>query len=120
MWLIFLSLFVHSFVFASGFVVLSQHKPSFFYNLCSFQKHEREVLAVVEKSRQAEQRRRGDEGTMERKRKKKLEEEEGVHKAMMASLNEGWSLLLRLLEKRQEVLTLASDFYCRALEVLTV
>nr|XP_046259696.1 uncharacterized protein ccdc141 [Scatophagus argus] len=79
-------------------------------------KHEREVLALVEKSRQAEQRKRKDEGMMERKSYKKQEEEEGVHKAMVASLNEGWSLLLLLLEKRQEVLTLASDFYCRALE----
>lgn len=43
--------------------------------------------------------------------------QEEVYKAMGASLNEGWSLLLRLLERRQEVLTLAADFYHRALEV---
>lgn len=87
-----------------------------FLNLSLSQKHEREVLAVVEKSRQAKQRRRGDEGVMEQKRSKK-QEEEGVYKAMGASLSEGWLLLLRLLERRQEVLQLASDFYCRALEV---
>ncbi|KAM9346895.1 uncharacterized protein ccdc141 [Symphorus nematophorus] len=80
-------------------------------------KHESEVLSAVEKSRQTEQRRRRDEGTMELKRSKKQEEEEeGVYEAMNASLSEGWSLLLRLLERRQEVLTLAADFYCRALE----
>ncbi|XP_040912581.1 uncharacterized protein LOC121194074 isoform X2 [Toxotes jaculatrix] len=59
-------------------------------------KHEREVLAVVEQ-----------------RRSKKNEE---VYKAMAASLSEGWSLLLHLLERRQEVLMLASDFYHRALE----
>lgn len=85
-----------------------------------FQKHEREVLTVVERSRQAEQRKRRDEGTMEQRRSKKQEEEEDVHEAMAASLNEGWSLLLRLLERRQEVLMLAADFYRRALEVQTV
>ncbi|XP_038575928.1 titin homolog isoform X2 [Micropterus salmoides] len=58
-------------------------------------KHEKEVLSVVDK---------------------RQEEEEQVYKAMGASLNEGWSLLLRLLERRQEVLTLAADFYHRALE----
>ncbi|XP_041807067.1 coiled-coil domain-containing protein 141 [Chelmon rostratus] len=79
-------------------------------------KHEREVLTVVERSRQAEQRKRRDEGTMEQRRSKKQEEEEDVHEAMAASLNEGWSLLLRLLERRQEVLMLAADFYRRALE----
>ncbi|XP_035532529.1 uncharacterized protein ccdc141 [Morone saxatilis] len=80
-------------------------------------KHEKEVLSVVEKSRQTELRRRRDEGMMvEQKRNKKQEEEEEVYKAMAASLKEGWLLLLRLLEKRQEVLMLASDFYRRALE----
>ncbi len=72
------------------------------------------MLSVVDKS---QQRRRRDEGMMVQKRNKKQEEEEQVHKAMVASLNEGWSLLLRLLERRQEVLTLAADFYGRALEV---
>lgn len=72
---------------------------------------------MVEKSRQTKQRRgRRDEGMVEQQRSKK-QEEEGVYKAMGASLNEGWLLLLRLLERRQEVLTLASDFYCRTLEV---
>lgn len=88
-----------------------------FLNLSLSQKHEREVLAVVEKSRQTKQRRRRDEGMMEQKRGKKQEEEEGVYKAMGASLSEGWLLLLRLLERRQEVLQLASDFYCRTHEV---
>ena len=76
------------------------------------------MLSAVEKSRLTEQRRKRDEGMMELKRSKKQEEEEGVYKAMNASMNEGWSLLLRLLERRQEVLTLASDFYRRALEVV--
>lgn len=76
-----------------------------------FQKHEREVLSVVERGRQTEPSR------TENKWKKKQEEEERVHKAMMASMSEGWSLLLRLLQRRQEVLMLASDFYRRALEV---
>ncbi|XP_071328802.1 coiled-coil domain-containing protein 141 isoform X2 [Trachinotus anak] len=79
--------------------------------------HESEVLAAVENGRQTEQRRkRRDEGMMEQKRNKKKEEEEEVYKAMGVSLSEGWSLLLRLLERRQEVLMLASDFYSRALE----
>ncbi|XP_075968316.1 coiled-coil domain-containing protein 141 [Anarhichas minor] len=82
-------------------------------------KHEGEVLAVVEKNQQTEQLRRTrtrDEGLMEHKRTKKQEEEEEVHKAMVASLTEGWSLLLRLLQRRQEVLMLAKDFYSRAEE----
>ncbi|XP_058509205.1 golgin subfamily B member 1-like [Solea solea] len=70
------------------------------------EKHEREVLAVVENGRQTEQRRRKEE----------QQQETEVHKAMEASVSEGWSLLLRLLHRRQEVLLLASDFYCRALE----
>ena len=73
-----------------------------FYCSCHLlQKHEKEVLAVVEK------------------RSRKEEEEQEVHKAMVASLNEGWLLLLHLLERRQEVLMLVSDFYCRAQEVRT-
>lgn len=83
--------------------------------MCFLQKHEQEVLAVVDKSRQAEQRRRPDEGV--KKRSKRREEEEGVHEAMRASLSEGWSLLLRLLDRRQEVLRLAAHFYRRLLEV---
>ncbi|XP_068592421.1 coiled-coil domain-containing protein 141 isoform X2 [Cebidichthys violaceus] len=81
-------------------------------------KHEGEVLAVVEKNQQTEQlrRRRRNEGLIEHKRTKKQEEEEEVHKAMVASLTEGWSLLLRLLQRRQEVLLLAKDFYGRAEE----
>lgn len=43
--------------------------------------------------------------------------EEGLYEALAASLTEAWSLLLHLLHRRQEVLTMASDFYCRASEV---
>lgn len=84
--------------------------------LCFLQKHKQEVLAVVDKSRQAEQRRRVDEGV---KKRRKQEEEGRVHEAMRASLSEGWSLLLRLLDRRREVLRLASHFYQRLLEVPT-
>ncbi|KAM6978464.1 uncharacterized protein ccdc141 [Tautogolabrus adspersus] len=66
-------------------------------------KHEREVLSVVERTERKKQRR-------------SRKQEEDVHRAMTGSLKEGWSLLLRLLERRQEVLTLTSDFYCRAME----
>ncbi|KAI3355750.1 hypothetical protein L3Q82_004199 [Scortum barcoo] len=77
-------------------------------------KHELEVLSMVDKSRQADQRGRRDEGMKEQRRSRKQEEE--VHKAMVSSLKEGWFLLLSLLHRRQEVLTLAADFYSRALE----
>ncbi|XP_023253042.1 coiled-coil domain-containing protein 141 [Seriola lalandi dorsalis] len=84
-------------------------------------RHESEVLAVVENGRQTEQRRkRREERMTEQKWKKKKEEEEEVYKAMGVSLSEGWSLLLRLLQRRQEVLMLASDFYRRALEDWTL
>lgn len=43
--------------------------------------------------------------------------EEGLYDAMAVSVTEGWSLLLRLLHMRQEILTMASEFYCRASEV---
>jgi len=76
---------------------------------------------VVEKRQQTEpmvkRRRWRDEGAMAHKRTKKQEEEQEVHEAMVASLTEGWSLLLRLLHRRQEVLRLAADFYRRAAEV---
>ncbi|KAG7233600.1 hypothetical protein INR49_006815 [Caranx melampygus] len=78
-------------------------------------RHESEVLSGVENGQQTEQRRRRDEGMMEQRRKKKKDEAE-VYKAMGASLREGWLLLLNLLDKRQEVLMLASDFYHRAQE----
>lgn len=71
----------------------------------STQRHESKVLSGVENGRQAEQRRR------------RRKDEEEVYTAMGASLREGWSLLLHLLDKRQEVLMLASDFYHRAQEV---
>lgn len=53
----------------------------------------------------------------EKKKNKDIEKEEEVDKAMEASLSEGWSLLLHLLDRRQEVLMLAADFFCRAQEV---
>lgn len=43
--------------------------------------------------------------------------EEGVYDAMAVSVAEGWSLLLRLLHMRREVLTMASEFYRGASEV---
>ncbi|XP_041663032.1 uncharacterized protein ccdc141 [Cheilinus undulatus] len=67
------------------------------------QRHEKEVLSVVEKSERRKQTRRRTEG-------------EEVYRAMTQSLKEGWLLLLRLMARRQEVLTLASDFYSRARE----
>lgn len=63
------------------------------------------MLSVVERRRR-------------RVTKDKQEEEEGVGIAMATSLKEGWSLLLQLLSKRQEVLNLASEFYSRSLQVL--
>ncbi|XP_069388735.1 coiled-coil domain-containing protein 141 isoform X3 [Paralichthys olivaceus] len=59
------------------------------------QKHESEALSSV---------------------KRREEEETELKEAMGASLSEGWSLLLHLLHRRQEVLMMASDFYHRALE----
>lgn len=114
-------LFVDKCVFVSGLLDVIPAKTFFLMsNRLLFQKHESEVLSVVERRRwpeQAEARRRRDDGMSEKKRWKKQEEEEGLHRAMVDSLNEGWSLLLRLMEKRQEVLTLASHFYRRAQEV---
>ncbi|XP_074551406.1 uncharacterized protein ccdc141 [Halichoeres trimaculatus] len=69
-------------------------------------KHEQEVLSVVGKTERRKQKRS----------RKQEEEEEEVHKAMTASLKEGWSLLLCLLERREEVLKLAAEFYSRAKE----
>ena len=51
---------------------------------------------------------------------KEEEEEMELKEAMGASLSEGWSLLLHLLHRRQEVLMMASDFYHRALEVTNI
>ncbi|TDH06432.1 hypothetical protein EPR50_G00113190, partial [Perca flavescens] len=70
------------------------------------QKHEAEVVSVVAKKG----RKRRREGMKEQ------EEEEEVKRAMVASLMEGWSLLLSLLHRRLEVLQLAADFYRTALE----
>ncbi|XP_061580073.1 coiled-coil domain-containing protein 141 [Cololabis saira] len=61
------------------------------------EKHEPEVLGAV-------------------KEKRGQEEEEDLSDAMEASLSEGWSLLLHLLRRRLEVLTLTSDFYCQTAE----
>ncbi|KAM9365931.1 coiled-coil domain-containing protein 141 [Pholidichthys leucotaenia] len=68
-------------------------------------RHEPEVLAVVEKRRAGQM--------VERKRNGK---EEDVYKAMEASLSEGWSVLLHLLQRRLEVLKFASEFYCCSVE----
>ncbi|XP_015247165.1 PREDICTED: pinin-like [Cyprinodon variegatus] len=73
------------------------------------QKHEPEVLAVVEKKQKERLRMRRDAG-----RKQKQDEE--LKEAMKASLSEGWSLLLRLLERRLEVLQMASDVFGRVTE----
>lgn len=70
------------------------------------QKHQAEVLAVA--SGPSARRRAGG---------MKVEEEEGLYAAMTASVAEGWSLLLRLLHMRQEVLMMASEFHSRASEV---
>ncbi|MEQ2302112.1 hypothetical protein AMECASPLE_003156 [Ameca splendens] len=77
--------------------------------LQKLQKHEPEVLAVVEKKQQ-------DRLRMMRDGRRKQKEEE-VNEAMKASLSEGWSLLLRLLGRRLEVLELASDFFLLVMEV---
>lgn len=70
------------------------------------QKHQQEVLAMV------------DQKTRSRRRSSEEENEgEGVRQAMRWSLSEGWSLLLHLLGKRQEVLQLAADFYHWLVEV---
>ncbi|MEQ2251016.1 hypothetical protein ILYODFUR_006678 [Ilyodon furcidens] len=76
--------------------------------LQKLQKHEPEVLAVVEKKQQ-------DRLRMMRDGRRKQKEEE-VNEAMKASLSEGWSLLLRLLGRRLEVLKLASDFFLLVME----
>ncbi|XP_032424244.1 trichohyalin isoform X1 [Xiphophorus hellerii] len=73
------------------------------------QKHEPEVLVVIEKKHQEKLR-------MRRDGRRKQEEEEELTEAMKASLREGWSLLLQLLERRLDVLKQASDFFCRVME----
>ncbi|CAJ1078531.1 uncharacterized protein ccdc141 [Xyrichtys novacula] len=70
-------------------------------------KHEQEVLSAVETSERRKQRRRKQE---------RGEEEEELQNAMTASLKEGWLLLLHLLERRQEVLMMAAEFYRRVME----
>ncbi|XP_043987577.1 trichohyalin isoform X2 [Gambusia affinis] len=73
------------------------------------QKHEPEVLVVIEKKHQEKLR-------MRRDGRRKQEKEEELTEAMKASLREGWSLLLQLLERRLDVLKQASDFFCRVME----
>ncbi|XP_034430182.1 involucrin-like [Hippoglossus hippoglossus] len=84
------------------------------------QKHESEALSLVKSSRQTQQRREEEETELKKEEEetelKKEEEETELKEAMGASLSEGWSLLLHLLHRRQEVLMMASDFYHRALE----
>lgn len=69
------------------------------------QKHQPEVLAMVDQKRNR------------RKNSEEENEDEGVQQAMRWSLSEGWSLLLHLLDKRQEVLQLAAEFYHWLVEV---
>lgn len=82
----------------------------------SLQKHENEVLAVVEKK--ADESKRRSRGVTEQRTSRKWEEKERLKFAMKMSITEGWSLLLHLLERRLEVLNLASNFYRQATEVL--
>ncbi|XP_036065446.1 uncharacterized protein ccdc141 isoform X2 [Oryzias melastigma] len=77
-------------------------------------KHENDVVSVVEKK--AEESTRRNQGVTEQRKIRKWEQEEGLKLAMKSSLTEGWSLLLHLLERRLEVLKLASDFYRQATE----
>uniref|UniRef100_A0A3B3HTD9 Coiled-coil domain-containing protein 141 n=1 Tax=Oryzias latipes TaxID=8090 RepID=A0A3B3HTD9_ORYLA len=77
-------------------------------------KHENEVLAVVEKK--ADESKRRSRGVTEQRTSRKWEEKERLKFAMKMSITEGWSLLLHLLERRLEVLNLASDFYRQATE----
>ncbi|CAB1424079.1 unnamed protein product [Pleuronectes platessa] len=94
------------------------------------QKHEREALSLVRSSRQTQQRREEEELELTKEEEEleltkeeeeleltKEEEELELKEAMGASLSEGWSLLLHLLHRRQEVLMMASDFHLRALEL---
>lgn len=83
-------------------VVSQQQKPPVVQVFSLFlQKHQQEILAVVD----------------QKKRSSEDEDDEGVQQAMRWSLNEGWSLLLNLLDKRMAVLRLAADFYRSLVEV---
>ncbi|XP_062258140.1 trichohyalin isoform X2 [Platichthys flesus] len=85
------------------------------------QKHKREALSLVRSSRQTQQRREEEELELTKEEEEleltKEEEEMELKEAMEASLSEGWSLLLHLLHRRQEVLMMALDFHQRALEL---
>ncbi|XP_029981342.1 coiled-coil domain-containing protein 141-like [Sphaeramia orbicularis] len=70
--------------------------------LDKLKKHEKEVLSAVEKKR--------------KKMRREEEEDEEVMKAMEASVAEGWTLLMFLLQRRYRVLVLVSEFYCRVQE----
>ncbi|XP_061735570.1 coiled-coil domain-containing protein 141 isoform X3 [Nerophis ophidion] len=50
--------------------------------------------------------------------RKRRQENQEVYQAMGACLNDGWYNLLRVLERRQEVLTLAAKFYQAASQLL--
>ncbi|XP_061917951.1 coiled-coil domain-containing protein 141-like [Entelurus aequoreus] len=69
----------------------------------TMKKHQQEVVEAA--------------GEIGRKRRRQEEDQE-VYEAMGACLNEGWYNLLRVLERRQEVLTLAASFYQAASQLL--
>lgn len=75
-----------------------QQQLLFVNTLTLFQNHGSEVLSAVEKKGHEEQRKRKQEG-------------EELKEAMKVSLSEGWSLLLRLMKRRLQVLMLAADFH---------
>ncbi|XP_029968040.1 coiled-coil domain-containing protein 141-like [Salarias fasciatus] len=79
--------------------------------LDTLRNREADALAEVQRKQRTELSRREQHW-----RSQEDEEEERVFQAMVASLKEGWSVLLRLLQRRLRVLLLAADFYQRALE----
>lgn len=72
-------------------------------------KHEGEVLSSVDKKRAEQRRQQKDDWLCEQKSPQ--EDQEGVYRAMESSLREGWTLLLRLLDRRLHTLRLTADFY---------
>ncbi|XP_075994665.1 LOW QUALITY PROTEIN: uncharacterized protein ccdc141 [Genypterus blacodes] len=82
--------------------------------LDKLKKHETEFPSLLEKHGKTEDSRM-DRGTAQVEEEEEVQEEE-VYEAMAASLSEGWTLLIHLLERRQEVLTLAAEFYRRTTE----
>nr|XP_061827861.1 coiled-coil domain-containing protein 141-like [Nerophis lumbriciformis] len=79
--------------------LLQEHKKL----MKTMKKHQQEVVEAA--------------GEIGRKRRRQKEDQE-VYEAMGACLNEGWYNLLRVLERRQEVLTLAASFYQAASQLL--